>query len=548
MRREARIALLLGALALAAGAPTAGAQPMAGGGGMPNLADVVGKPLPDRGMATGTVSVRVARSAPGNPVAGAEVSAIIRKAGGDSRKRTALTDEEGRALFEGLSPGDEFQAQIRVDSEELKTERFTMPAMGGLRTMLIAALPKTGGGGQAPPMPQQPPQRREAPQFALGATAGTVVPDPALPAGTLEVKLLDENGAPIPNHPVNLGMVGQGKAINVKEGRSDAAGMARFTDLPIGGSSAGAAVMEWRGLRLGTVPFAMPETGGARAEIRALARTADPKVVSIGMGGRIVLAMNQDALIVLEFLPLENASDKMFDPGPGAIEIPLPTGHVGTQVKEEERKLEVRKDVGVAVHGPIVPQRSIVAAGDRGTEQEVTIQFVLPYRGDTLTFSQPMPNGIGRFTLIIDQKLKDARASGPGVGERQEKSLGGKNYWVMPVEGVPAGGTLTFELTGLPSTGSRGEAIAGALSILLVLSTIVFARRPATSGGGQKTAGDARARLVKTREGLFTDLVALERDARAAGTAAPAERRKELVTRLEQVYRDLAALDEQHAA
>ena len=50
------------------------------------------------------------------------------------------------------------------------------------------------------------------------------------------------------------------------------------------------------------------------------------------------------------------------------------------------------------------------------------------------------------------------------------------------------------------------------------------------------------------REALFSELVALERDARAAGSAAPAEQRKQLVTRLEQVYRDLAALDEQRAA
>ena len=556
MRFEARIAVAV--VAIVCAAPMASAQPMAGGGGMPNLADIVGRPLPDRGMATGMVSVRVARKMPANPVANVEVSAIIRNAGGDLRKRTVKTDGEGRALFEGMSPGDQFTAEVAVDGEKLKTQTFTLPESGGIRTMLIAAIPKGGGAppaGAAPARaaqdqddPHAPPG--EPPGFALGATAGTVVPDATLPLGTLEVKLIDENGGPIANHPISLGMVGKSKEIDVRRGRSDASGIARFTDLPAGNTSVGAAVMEWRGMRLGTVPFGMPESGGARAEIRALARTADPKVVSIGSGGRIVLQMIQDSLVVLEFLPLENNSDKMFDPDPGAIEIPLPDGHVGAQVKEGDRKLEVRKDHGIAVHGPIVPQRSIVAAGDKSAVQEVVFQFVLPYRGDTHDFSQPLPNGLGQATLIIDQKMENLTAAGRGIGAREERSLGGKKYWVMPIEAIPPGGTLSFTLTGLPATGSRGRIFAGVLSILLVVSTFVFGRRPAAPGaaGKHKMAVDERTRLIGMRESLFSDLVALERDARAAGTAAPDERRKQLVTRLEQVYRDLAALDEHRAA
>jgi hypothetical protein len=42
--------------------------------------------------------------------------------------------------------------------------------------------------------------------------------------------------------------------------------------------------------------------------------------------------------------------------------------------------------------------------------------------------------------------------------------------------------------------------------------------------------------------------VTLERKAREGGGASPADRRKQLVARLEQIYRDLAALDEQRAA
>ncbi len=49
---------------------------------------------------------------------------------------------------------------------------------------------------------------------------------------------------------------------------------------------------------------------------------------------------------------------------------------------------------------------------------EVVFGFVLPYHGDTRAFAQPMPNGIGPFTLITEQ-IPGLTVSGPGIGARQ---------------------------------------------------------------------------------------------------------------------------------
>ena len=77
----------------------------------------------------------------------------------------------------------------------------------------------------------------------------------------------------------------------------------------------------------------------------------------------------------------------------------------------------------------------------------------------------------------------------------------------------------------------------------------MFARRPRGARAASAPARDETARLVEKREALFTELVALERTARAAGNAvAPPDQREQLVARLEQVYQDLAALDEPRAA
>jgi len=517
---------------------------------MPDLSRIVGRALPDRGMPPGTVSVRVARKMPVNAVAGVEVSAIIKNAGGDLRKRALKTDDSGRVLFEGMQAGSEFQAEVTVDGEHLQTETFTIPSEGGLRTMLISGLSARGGsgGGEAEGEAGEgaAPAGGGERAFTLGATSGNAVPDASLPVGTLDVRLRDENEAPIANHPIVLGMVNKQGSVDVKRATSDAAGQARFTGLPTGKQTGYAAVIDWRGLRLNTAPFAMPESGGAVAVIRALARTADPSVLTIGAGGRIVLQMHEDALNILELLPLENTSDKMFDPGPGAFEIPLPAEFVGAQAAgENERKLEVRQNHGIAVHGAIVPKKMQLATPDAEKEQEVVFGFVLPYHGDTHVFSQPAPNGIGQLALIIDQKLEGLSASGPGVGERREQTFGGRKYWAIPIAAAPRGGTLTFTLTGLPSHDTVGSWVAGILALALVIGAFVFGRRPQSGAGSKhRTAAEERERLVDRRESLFSELVSLERTARAAGTPAPADQRRQLVARLEQVYQDIAALDE----
>ncbi len=545
MRSQARSGLIALAAILAA-ASVARAQPMMGGSGMPNLAEIVGRPLPDSGMPTGTVSVRVARKMPSNGVAGAEVSAVIKNAGGDLRRRSEKTDADGRALFEGMAPGDEFNAEVTVDGELLKTEAFTLPQVGGLRTMLIAAL-GNGGGEAAPPGPAASADAGGAgAQFTLGATAGVATTDPSLPAGRLEVSLFDESGAPIPNQPVLLGMVDKTNKIEVRHGKSDAAGVAHFADLPRGDGTGYAAVLEWHGMRLGTAPFPMPESGGARAEIRALGHTSDPSVMTIGSGGRVIVQMHEDNLQFLEMFPLENHSDKMFDPSPGAIEIPLPQGFVSAEAQEGDRKIDVRQNHGMAVHGAFSPQRAILNTTAKNAGQEVVFGFVLPYHGDTRTFSQPMPNGIGTFTLITEQ-IPGLSVSGPGIGERQDRELGGRKYWVMPGEPIAPGGVLEFTLHGLPSTDSTGRTVAGILALMLIAGAFAFGRRPKGGARGVDVAAE-RERLVDRRESTFADLIALERAARDKGAPAPADRRKQLVGRLEQIYRDIAALDDRQPA
>lgn len=532
------------AIALCLASP-AFAQPFAGGGrpgAMPNLRMISGKPLPDAGMAAGTVSVRLARKTLQNPAAGLEVVAITKNAGGDARKRTGKTDDGGRVLFEGLAVGDEFHAEVKVDGELVKTDTFTIPAQGGVRTMLIAGLGAAPAGGEPEAPAAAPAAGGAESSFALGSTTGSAKPEASLAKGVLEVKVVDEGGRAVPGQPITLGAVDQTNKVTTRHATTDGQGVARFEALPMGKTTGYAAVTDWRGMHIGTEPFAMPEDSGARAEIHALARTNDPSVITIGEGARIVLRMREDTLQVLEMLPLENKSDKMFDPGPGAIEIPLPQGFTGADAGQSERKIEVRQNHGVAIHGTISPKGALGGADAKSAGNEVQFGFVMPYEGDSKEIVQAMPTGIGLFTLIVEQ-IPGLEVTGPGIGAREQRELGGVKYWVMPGQAIAPGGTLRLSVVGLPSLDHTGRAVAAALTLGLLALALIFGRRPLDSA--RRAAAGERERLTARRETLFAELVAVEKQARDG--KANTERRTELVSKLEGVYQQLAALDEQRA-
>jgi hypothetical protein len=569
MRREishrlvgAALLVLLGGAArtthaqpMMGGAPAGGGMP--GGGRMPDLRVMNGKPLPDPGLAPGTVTVRVARKMPVNAVSDVEVIAIIKNPGGDLKKRTVKTDASGRASFEGVGAGHRFSAEVTVDGERIKTSEFEMPAQGGVRTMLIAGIgpapaegsnAEEGGDGDGPGGGGQD-------DFSIGASTGTAAPAPELPAKTLEVRVFDEERHPIPGQAVLLGVVGQGDGkLKVLRATADAQGVARFEELGAGPGIGYAAVADYRGIRLGTQPFTMPATGGARAEIHAMTRTSDPSVIAMGGGGRVILQMHEEVLQILEMLPIENRSDKLFDPGVGGIEIPLPKGFVSAEpVEGGTRKLEVRSNHGIAVRGPVTPKSTLGGEADsaKAAGNEVSFAFALPFHGSSHRFEQPMPNGLGPTALITEQ-LAGLVIEGAGIGQPQSRELNGRKYWVMPMEAIAPGQSLSFVVKGLPSADNGGRVIAGVLALLLVAAALIFGRRPA---GTRKVTAGERDKLLERRETLFSDLVNAERDRRReAGGAAGRqgqgqgnERRGQLIAKLESIYRDLAALDEQRA-
>ena len=133
----------------------------------PDPRQMSGVPLPVGDMANGTVTVRVIRGSLANVVASQDVELVV---GGVAR--VAKTNEAGRAEFGGLPAGASVVARVTLDGQPIQSQTFAVPAAGGIRLMLVGALPAgSGPGGAAAGAPGAAPP-------AVSAELGTIVLGP----------------------------------------------------------------------------------------------------------------------------------------------------------------------------------------------------------------------------------------------------------------------------------------------------------------------------------------------------------------------------------
>ena len=91
-----------------------------------------------------TVTVRVVRERMGNNIAGQAVTLTV---GGATR--TATTDAQGRAQFDGLPPGTPVHGEADGRRRDADARRsFAVPAKGGVRVALVAGIAAGGRGGK----------------------------------------------------------------------------------------------------------------------------------------------------------------------------------------------------------------------------------------------------------------------------------------------------------------------------------------------------------------------------------------------------------------
>ena len=371
-------------------------------GAQPDPRQMSGLPLPDPALPDGTITVRVIRGQITNNVPGQAVE--LRQ--GDVVE-TAITDEEGRATFLTLNPGQQVQASTELDGSQLQSQMFNVPGRGGIRLMLVGADPD----------------------------------NPELPA------------------------------------------------------------------QLGTVTLA----GESWIQVELI----------------------EESIEVYYFLEVINKTDTPVEPST-PITFDLPNGAVGTTVMRGSSPTTLLDGRRVELPGPFAPGAT-----------PLHLAYILPYSAANLVLSQSFPVDLEALLISVEQ-WGDMDVQSSQIDRRMELPSdqgNGTPYMLGAGPRISVGQDLLVELVGLPHRSTMPSTIT------LIMAGAIFGFGFWGSLGKRETASEVKRRaILETRkEKLFADLVKIERQHRSGkiGLTKHTSRRTELISALERVYREL---DEQLTA
>ena len=367
---------------------------------------------------------------------------------------------------------------------------------------------------------------------------GRAIPAQELANGTVTVRVVREAiGNNVPGQQVSVTVGG-----TTRTATTDAQGRAEFTDLPKDGANAIAEVTV-DGEKLVSQPFAVPTSGGLRVILVAgIAKAAERKkqeeaaaaaqpptkgIVVLGGNSRVLMQFNNDALDVYYILEIVNSARTRVDTG-GPLVIDLPRGATGATALEGSSKTATVTETKITVAGPFASGTTTVQAA-----------FRMPYSGGDLTMTQTWPVAFQQVIVGV-QKVGDLRVASPQLTQTSDvRTENGDLFVLGNGPALPAGGTLTLTLSGLPFHNTTPRYV----TLAIAAGLLAFGAWLAVSGRTKKD--ETRQALVARRDTLLGQLAQLE-SKRRAGTVdgeAQAKRRTRILGELEQIYGEL---DEAH--
>jgi hypothetical protein len=314
--------------------------------------------------------------------------------------------------------------------------------------------------------------------------------------------------------------------------KTDENGRAEFSGVAAGTAVRAVATVD--GERLESQEFPWPADGGIRVMLVATSKGGEvpapvfqpqPGNVAFGDQTRVIIEHTDGALQVYYLLDIQNTARAPVQPA-SAVVIDMPTGALSATVLGGAPQAVARGD-RVTVSGPF-----------KSGGTPVEIAYRMPFDSGEVSLEQKMPLAVPNLAVLM-KKIGDMSLSSPQLPNVQEREFEGERYILAQGPTIPAGGTLSLTVTGLPHHSALPRRIALTLSIL-ILGVAVWgaARKPAPTGSASRVK-----QLTGKREKIFNELVRLEQQ-RRRGTldaAKYAERRPALLAQLERVYRELDA-------
>ena len=331
-----------------------------------------------------------------------------------------------------------------------------------MRSVALLLLSASAAAQGPPPMAVDPSRMSGIPR-----------PDPDTPAGTIVVRLIrGELANRVTGHAVALDGPG-----GPRTAQTDDQGRAAFTGLVPGGPYVAQASLS--GEDLASQPIELPPAPGVRVmlvfkldretappPIPLLPPVRDPSAISIGRRSHVIAQVRDDVVEVMENFLFENAGGAPFDPGPDGIKLPLPDGAEGAQPGPE-------MPGSLSVAGRIATWKGNLPPGDTA----VSIVFVIPQRGHAVSIRQTVPFPLEQLMLITD-RYPGMKIEGPGL-HLVERSMGGREFWVVSGPKIPAGGAIDVRLAELPHRPTWDRDLAVAIAALIACAGLVSSLRGA---------------------------------------------------------------------
>lgn len=390
-----------------------------------------------------------------------------------------------------------------------------------------SAAPQLGGGGD-------PTVRRASLPQSFSEE------DSNIPEGTIIVRVIDVQGAPVEGAPVRLGAMREGERDAPREARTGRDGLARFEGLATGGNIAYRASTELDGAKFGAVPFQLGSRTGQRVQLVRFEVEHEGRGVLL-WDARTEMRFRDDRLTVVQRLRIANLSGLALgdeQPVPRAyvprdgMRFQLPAGYTAftSQPTMSDVRMTTEGDVAI-LRGSIPPTLN--------EPIEVVFQFQVKLSGGDVSLRLGMPVPVVNalvaveappaLTMIVD-----------GMPTPETRESNGDRILLTGVSRQPNDAPLraiSIQLHGIPSPAGPARPIAtGAVALLIVGGLFTALRRGNTTSGKRPRASIEAERDRALAEGA--ELARRHKDG-DVGPVTYARRRRELTVWLSTLLKEL---------
>ncbi|MEX1362902.1 MAG: hypothetical protein AB1Z98_07240 [Nannocystaceae bacterium] len=461
---------------------------------------------------------------------GQEIELHVTAPDGQTSVRTVKTEAAGQGTFEGLAelpPGAVVRVEARLDEdgEPYRSMEFTLDPTRGQAVVLARGRMASAGAN---------PHEGGAPGAGAGAAGGaagqggdphspqlTRLPPPqidtATAPGTVSLLLVDGKDQPIANQAATIVKKDFSGTETRYEVVTGADGVASADELPVVADSLYYVGVKYDGAPYTSRFFGLDKRGGVKVVMRVWPVTSDRSVVKSAIQFEVIEDEN-DAAQIIQVYEVLVGGDKAFWPGEEPLHIeglPGAKGMVVLRGAEDWLDHEEQAPFATLAH-PITP----------GEVAALSVGYIVDGHGGQVHIDWTPPFPVIESALVISDQL-ELDAPGAKISDRKVPERPGLDYIRVAHElGQSGTGPIVAEVSGLRQTEKLFGLIALAAALVVVVVVVIaLALTPRR---------DARKRLLAQRDEL---LAAVER------TRDRAKQRR-MVTALDRVYRQLAALDE----